>query len=67
MPAHGAVTPLTRAEMLHLFGTPTPNVEQVEGRMSVLRSYRQRWQGTVVVIYEGDQPSELLFMGESGD
>jgi hypothetical protein len=66
-PEFGVVCPLTEDELVARFGTTKPTRAQIEVEESALQSLRYRWEGTYVVAYDGEQPSEILFVGFSGD
>ena len=63
----GSVRELHPHDLLELFGTTMPTREQVEAREDDIMDMRSRGSGTIVVIYKDKQPSELLFIGFSGD
>jgi hypothetical protein len=64
---HRSARELHPDELVVLFGTTTPTRAQVQARELDLMSRGDRWTGTIVVIFEGERPSELLFVGRSGD
>jgi hypothetical protein len=39
----------------------------VEEKIDGVCDLRERWEGTYIIVYEGDVPSEILFAGHSGD
>jgi hypothetical protein len=61
------VAPLKESELILLFNTLTPDRELVEERIDRLMDFRSRWMGTYVILYEDGEPTELLFVGFSGD
>lgn len=63
----GSVRELHPDDLVELFGTTMPTRKQVEDRQDEIMEMRTRGSGTIVVIYEGKQPTELLFIGFSGD
>ncbi len=63
----GSVRELHDDDLVELFGTTKPTRASVEERESALWDLRDRGMGTIVVIYDGDTPRELLFTGVSGD
>lgn len=54
-------------DLVRLFGTTKPTRAQAEAREYELLEMRERGLGTIVVLYEGDVPRELMFVGFSGD
>jgi hypothetical protein len=64
---HGVLCPLTDEELVAKFGTTKPSRAQIEAEESALQSWRYRWEGTYVVAYDGESPTEILFVGFSGD
>lgn len=54
-------------DLVTLFGTTRPTRAAVEGRALDIMQMRSRGVGTIVVIYDGEEPRELLFTGFSGD
>ena len=63
----GVVVPLAEAETLQIFGTLTPSRSQVEQAQQELWDRCPRWQGVLVVAYDAAKPSEICFLGASGD
>jgi hypothetical protein len=59
--------PLTQEELLRLFGTTQPTRSVVEQHLEELQGLRPRWCGTYIIIYHAEQPSEVCFVGHSGD
>jgi hypothetical protein len=66
-PAPMSVSPLTDQESMTIFGTLTPTLSDVLAAEDELLELRPRWQGVYVISYVGSRPSELHFMGYSGD
>lgn len=66
-PEFGKVSPLTPEELHQVFGTSEPSRDMIEGNLSTLLTYRQRWEGLYIVVYKDGSPHELLFAGYSGD
>lgn len=67
-PQPGAVAPLSREELVALFGTVRPTRAQVEERVDDLVELRPNWVGTYVVAYGDDRrPEAIFFAGCSGD
>lgn len=63
----GSVRELHDDDLVALFGTTTPARASVEEHESDIQDLRERGMGTIVVIYDGSTPRELLFTGVSGD
>jgi hypothetical protein len=66
-PDFAVAAPLAPQALLQLFGTQQPTHEMVTHKASEIRSLRGRWQGTYIVAYQDNKPSELYFTGYSGD
>ncbi len=66
-PSFGTVAPLSDARLVELFGTTRPDHAAVSALQMELMEERRRWQGTYVLVYDGDVVSEVLFIGFSGD
>lgn len=67
-PDFGYITALDDAAYQRLFATTTPTVAQVEAELLALDSMIEaRWQGVYVIAYEDGQPTQLFFVGVSGD
>ena len=66
VPDYGVVAPLTKEELMNLFGTNRPTREMVESSDELFDAL-ERGQGVYVVVYEGGQPSEIFFAGYSFD
>jgi hypothetical protein len=65
--AIGKVRELHPDDLRRFFGTTRPSRADVEAHADDVMEFRERGEGTVVVIYEGDVPKELFFAGYSGD
>jgi hypothetical protein len=66
----GAVSPLPKTKLVEVFGTETPSRAQIDelyesGSLEELAS--ERWQGVYIVAYRDGSPSEIAFIGCSGD
>jgi len=59
--------PLDEEELISVFATAKPSHSIVQDKILVLQQLRQRWMASYVLIYEDDQPVEILFVGFSGD
>ena len=72
-PSFGVVAPLSNEEIKSFFGTEKPTrtmVENKEGALTVFLQNelgRSRWQGTYIVVYKENEPTEIYFTGYSGD
>lgn len=69
-PDYGVAAPLTRDELVRRFGTERPTRATLDAAAPALEEVREsrgRWGGTYIVVYDGDEPSEILFLGQSGD
>jgi hypothetical protein len=68
-PDFGVSAPLNNDELIQLFGTlkPTKSLIDKNNQKGELINLRERWQGTYIIVYENNQPSEILFTGSSGD
>ena len=60
------VSPLSSGELLALYGTDKPTHQMIEQNMEFYESI-ERGQGIYIIVYEGDNPSELFFAGYSFD
>ena len=69
IPGFGVAAPLNDDELLRIFGTTHPSKSMVSKaeQSGALIELREPWQGTYVIVYDHDQPSEILFTGASGD
>jgi hypothetical protein len=66
----GKVFPLASEDYLAFFGTIQPTRRDIEQAASALHALYQRIErgsGIYLILYQGDQPTELYFMGISGD
>jgi hypothetical protein len=66
-PNYFAVAPLSREQMVELFGTDRPTRQMIERNHGELYELMDRGQGVYVISYEGDKPSEIFFGGYSFD
>ena len=71
-PAFGAVTPLSRQQLVDIFGTEQPTQVMVEtwsARIDPLDAepLYGRWKGIYLIVYKDSQPDEIYFEGCSGD
>jgi hypothetical protein len=65
-PDYCAVAPLSQEDLLGLFGTERPTREMIE-ESEELYDKLERGQGVYIIVYKGDQPSEIFFAGYSFD
>lgn len=65
----GLATPLTRDELLQLFGTETPSAKDARRleKTGELCSLRERWEAAYFTVFDGGRPSAIVFCGNSGD
>jgi antitoxin component of MazEF toxin-antitoxin module len=66
-PDFGILAPLDDDQIDALFETLTPTRAQIEAERSLIEAIRQRWEGTYLIAYEDGLPSEICFIGFSGD
>ena len=65
----GAISPLTDEQLTDAFGTTKPSHEQVQYWLDTARIYEfcGRGEGLYILVYQGNEPSEICFTGFSGD
>lgn len=66
----GKVFPLSSEDYLALFGTIRPtriNIEQASSGLDTLYDRLERDSGIYLILYQNDVPTEIYFMGISGD
>src|SRR5258708_7060234 len=66
----GKVFPLSSEDYLALFGTIRPtrrDIEQAAPALHTLYERIERGSGVYLILYQGDVPTEMYFMGISGD
>ena len=66
LPHFCEVAPLRREDLVALFGTTRPTRELIRARRDYL-DLLERGEGIYIVVYAGDEPSELFFAGYSFD
>jgi hypothetical protein len=66
IPQFGSVAPLSTEQLIELYGTEKPSHAMVE-RNQEFYEWIDRGLGIYIVVYDGDQPSELFFAGYSFD
>lgn len=69
-PGYRIATPLSRAELLAVFGTEQPTHEMVETSLEEhggLEHMRSRWEAVYFTVYKDGVPDEICFSGHSGD
>ncbi len=65
---YGVAFPLPVDELNRLFGTPFPSRDEAIKDLPFLRKYRiERGEAIYFLIYDHDQPTEILFAGYSFD
>jgi hypothetical protein len=70
---YGIACPLTEAELTSLFGSAQPSRNQVEAALArgpnadAFWGRIERGQARYIIVYVGQQPSEILFAGYSWD
>jgi hypothetical protein len=65
-PGYYVAAPLADADLVAVFGTTQPSLDQVKTTSSPVLG-RGRWHGTYIVAYDNGQPSHIHFFGYSGD
>lgn len=65
----GLASPLTGEELLKLFGTEAPSVEDARRleKTGALCSLRERWEAAYFTVFGDGYPSAIVFCGNSGD
>lgn len=63
----GTARELHPDDLRALLGTTTPTRDQVDAAVEEITEHRARGLGTIIVIYAEGKPSELAFIGFSGD
>jgi hypothetical protein len=67
-PDYNVVAAVPADELLRLFGTARPSAAEIEAAIlqGSLRGFA-RWHGMFLIAFTDDQPSEIFFVGYSGD
>jgi hypothetical protein len=65
-PQFCAAAPLTAEELHEFFGTDKPTVKMFEENMEFWESL-ERGMARYIIIYEGDVPTQIFFVGYSFD
>ena len=65
-PDYHCAAPLSTSEVEHYFGTDKPTVEMVQA-CDELWETMERGQARYVIVYEGESPVKLMFIGYSFD
>jgi hypothetical protein len=65
-------TPLPHEGLIGAFGTDKPTKKMVEAefderQLQNLGRYLYRWHAVYIVVYQGDTPHEIVFIGQTGD
>jgi hypothetical protein len=65
----GLATPLSSDELDAIFGTQTPSrdLAREKQQQGVLTGLRGRWEAAWFIVFDGDDPREIVFCGHSGD
>jgi hypothetical protein len=66
----GSVYPLSDEDYIALFGTQKPtrqDIERAPQALDMLYNRIERGSGVYLVLYKNNQPSEIYFMGITGD
>jgi hypothetical protein len=66
-PGYSEVAPLTNQELVNLFGTVQPTRDMIEANKRTIFGLRPSQMGSYVILYANDEPSEIYFVGFSGD
>ena len=66
-PEFGTASPLSLTELQTIFNTECPTRPMVEQHVDQLMRLRKRWVGTYIIVYTDKQPTEIYFVGYSGD
>ena len=66
-PDYCSASPVDAEDLLEYCGTTTPSREVVERQLSELLTNIERGMAAFVVLYEGEYPTEILFIGYSYD
>lgn len=66
-PDYFTVSPLTDEQLVEIFGTTMPSADQVVDLEDSVLAQRQRWHGAYVISFDGPTPTEIHFLGFSGD
>jgi len=65
-PDYGVVVPLSRGQLVELFGTDRPTRAMVEQNRDWYEDI-ERGQGVYIIVHENGNPSEIFFAGYSYD
>jgi hypothetical protein len=63
----GKVAPLSSQQLMQLFGTEKPTREMVEMKIGEIQDLFTRWEGGFFTVFQNGLPSEICFVGVSGD
>ena len=66
-PMFNAVAPLSKDQLVYLFGTDKPDRSIVQEKAKEILTLRKRWEGAYIIIYKSGIPDEIFFTGFSGD
>lgn len=63
----GKIAPLSPQQLRRLFGSEEPTREKVEKTIVEIQSLCRRWEGVFLCVFQNGLPSEICFVGVSGD
>jgi hypothetical protein len=63
----GKVAPLSSQQLMKFFGTERPTREMAEEKLDEIENLCQRGEGVYFVVFQNGSPSEICFIGISGD
>ncbi len=66
-PEYRKAFPLSKEQLLKVFGTEKPNREAIESSRDQLREFITSWTAIYLVALKDDLPSEIFFLGIAGD
>ncbi|MDR3575703.1 MAG: hypothetical protein P4L50_17725 [Anaerolineaceae bacterium] len=66
-PDFGRITPFSPQDLIDLFGTEKPTREMAEEKLDEIGRRCKKWQGIYFTVFQNNLPSEILFIGVSGD
>ncbi len=61
------VAPLSPQYLMEFFGTERPTREMIEEKTDQVLGLCQRWEGVYFIVFQNGSPSEICFIGVSGD
>jgi hypothetical protein len=66
-PEIGYISPVTKRQLIKIFGTEEPAKPQVLAKLSDIAELCDRMLGKYVIVYDNDKQIEVLFAGYSAD